>query len=336
MFIQTLSLIVALANPEPLQIGIAGAAPFVVEGEQGLAIDMWDSVCKDVSKRHACSYNLVHVETVNEAIEKIESGELDGIIGPITITAERAKKISFSQPYYEASMGSLSEKEPTLKKMFAPFLHGNFFTGLFWFVSLLLAVGVVIWGLERKKNSQFDSGWRGIFGGMWLSIVTLTTVGYGDKSPKTTFGRIFISCWMVLTLLITPTLTAFLATAIAHEDNEFALNEKHVLAVAGSTGAEFARSRGAKLRAEKTFQDALRSLENGTLDALVFDGPPLKYYIHENPDTKFVFHEYGGYSESYGFILSDSELLREVNISVLTLKEDGTFQQIKDRWISDI
>ena len=32
---------------------------------------------------------------------------------------------------------------------------------------------------------------------MWFALVTLTTVGYGDKAPITRIGRSLTSVWMV-------------------------------------------------------------------------------------------------------------------------------------------
>ena len=55
---------------------------------------------------------------------------------------------------------------------------------------LLMIYGVTIWFIERWKNTAFSSHFSGIFNGMWLGLVTMTTVGYGDFTPGSVFGKL--------------------------------------------------------------------------------------------------------------------------------------------------
>jgi voltage-gated potassium channel len=59
-----------------------------------------------------------------------------------------------------------------------------FFFATVGLVVMLLVSSFGFWLIEAEQNlSLFDS--------LWLSYVTMTTVGYGDKSPLTTAGRVF-------------------------------------------------------------------------------------------------------------------------------------------------
>ena len=73
----------------------------------------------------------------------------------------------------------------------------------FVLLSLLIAIFVLLFGTllyyaELGQNSGFDS----ILLGCWWSIVTVTTVGYGDLAPKSTVGRLIGSVAVVLGIVI--------------------------------------------------------------------------------------------------------------------------------------
>src|SRR5208283_5746087 len=63
---------------------------------------------------------------------------------------------------------------------------------------VILLVGIVVWWFEKKQNLDHFGGntIQGIGSGFWFSAVTMTTVGYGDKLPKTIGGRIVSLIWM--------------------------------------------------------------------------------------------------------------------------------------------
>ena len=63
-----------------------------------------------------------------------------------------------------------------------------------------IVAGFVCWLFETWTNREefprpFLIGW---FEGFWWSFISLTTVGYGDKSPRTFWGRMFSVLWITL------------------------------------------------------------------------------------------------------------------------------------------
>ena len=72
---------------------------------------------------------------------------------------------------------------------------------LIW-VILLLAVGTIFF-------SQVE-GWN-ILDSLYYSVVTLTTVGYGDFSPATSLGKLFAMIYMFSGLSIVAAFVSMLA-----------------------------------------------------------------------------------------------------------------------------
>mmetsp|Transcript_9601 Transcript_9601/g.22122 ORF Transcript_9601/g.22122 Transcript_9601/m.22122 type:complete len:1023 (+) Transcript_9601:107-3175(+) len=77
----------------------------------------------------------------------------------------------------------------------------NFFCTLFFTV---LFVGHIIWILEHRGNKEVFRPFygEGVMDGLWWSIVTQTTVGYGDKAPGTGPGKVFAIFWMLFGLIM--------------------------------------------------------------------------------------------------------------------------------------
>ncbi len=69
------------------------------------------------------------------------------------------------------------------------------------------------------------------------------------------------------------------------------------------------------------------------VNAVVFDKPVLKYLIKDSPKDQYMILEEPITTEKYGFSFpKDSPLRERVNIALLELIENGTFQRLQSRW----
>ena len=71
--------------------------------------------------------------------------------------------------------------------------NSNYKTILIVIFTLVISGSVLIYLIENKVNPQF----AGLSDGLWWSVVTITTVGYGDKYPVTGWGKLvaFVVTW---------------------------------------------------------------------------------------------------------------------------------------------
>ncbi|MBM3661687.1 MAG: hypothetical protein FJW94_02160 [Actinobacteria bacterium] len=50
-------------------------------------------------------------------------------------------------------------------------------------ILLLVVVGHIVWLVERRTNDDFPHSYlAGVWEGIWWAIVTMTTIGYGDRT----------------------------------------------------------------------------------------------------------------------------------------------------------
>ena len=64
-----------------------------------------------------------------------------------------------------------------------------------------------------ESDAQTDS-FKSVFHCLWWSIVTLTTVGYGDAYPITTWGKVFASFVMVIGIGVVAVPSGLIASAL--------------------------------------------------------------------------------------------------------------------------
>jgi len=225
----------------------------------------------------------------------------------------------------------------------APFLSAAFFTGIFFLIGILLIVGVLLWITERGVNAeQFpDRPLSGIGNGVWAALVTLTTVGYGDVVPRSVAGKFVAGAWMLISVVVASSFTAFIATALTlsqiHTDTILTAGDlagRRVSSVAGTTSAEFVSENGAHLLAAGDIDAAFADFQTERTEALVFDRPILRYLLTRNPGTDFLISETSYRPQGYGFATAlDSELHQEIMVALLRLQESGELDAITEGWL---
>src|SRR5690606_66163 len=98
----------------------------------------------------------------------------------------------------------------------SPFFSRGFFVAVSILILILTMVGTLLWLAERNKNpKEFPPDpLNGIGNGIWLAVVTMTTVGYGDRAPATRAGRIIAGSWMIISLVTATSLVAGIASTL--------------------------------------------------------------------------------------------------------------------------
>jgi len=274
---------------EKLRVGVMHEPPFVIkEGEAytGLSVDLWNSIANEAG----VSYELVGYNDQLGLIRALDFEEIDVSINPIHVNEMRLTLLEATQPFYVSFLGvATSQAKQSQVRVFLQ----NFFSLQFLRLILLLVLtifffGTILWLVERKHNRrQFRPNLIGLFDGFWWSAVTMTTVGYGDKAPKTKLGRAIAMVWMFTAILIISAFTATVASTLTVsslsrniEDLQDLRNTRNIASVHGSSSEAFLKQNEIKPTAMfENVENALLSLASRKTEVLVYDKTILDYLI---------------------------------------------------------
>ncbi|WP_017185192.1 transporter substrate-binding domain-containing protein [Alkalibacillus haloalkaliphilus] len=105
----------------------------------------------------------------------------------------------------------------------------------------------------------------------------------------------------------------------------------------GSTSEEYLLDNtDADVTAFPEIVTAYMDLEAGRLDAVLYDLPNVQYYIMENAEDELKTVGDVLEGQPYGIAFpKDSELVEPVNEALATVKEDGTYDEIYEKWFGE-
>jgi polar amino acid transport system substrate-binding protein len=337
-------LMTAVAVAAPLRVGISGEPPFVDStGDKisGISLTIWQEIA-DVNN---FDYQLVQQPNAQANLDALAAGDLDVAIGPITITPQRVAQpgFDFTQPYFYAEEAVLVPRErANLLVRLRPLVGVAALTSVGVLLLSLFVVGNLIWLAERRSNhSQFPRQYvHGLGNAMWFALVTLTTVGYGDRAPISKAGRAITALWMVISLVAVSSITAGLASAFtlalarnstAPIANPTQLRGALIAVVRGTTSELWADRMGAKAVVANSLKEAIALVQQQRAEGVIYDRPALRYYIAQNPKSELQLAPFDLASQTYGFaVRSGSPLRKPINVTVMSMHRVGEIRDIVD------
>lgn len=275
-----------------MRIGVMEEPPFVIAeaggSYTGLSVDLWKSIADD----EGIGYEFIPYQDHLGIIRGLDFEEIDLSINPIHVNEIRLKMLDVTQPFFVSTIGvATSQAEQSQISVFIR----NFFSLEFLRVILLLILvifvfGTILWLAERKHNRrQFRPGFIGLFDGLWWSAVTMTTVGYGDKAPKSRLGRIIAMVWMFTAIIIISGFTATIASTLTVDSLSRTIEDLDDLRQNVQIGTIFASSSRDFLELNSirpsqlydNVEQGLRSLATREVEVLLYDEAVLDYRIDQ-------------------------------------------------------
>jgi ABC-type amino acid transport substrate-binding protein len=337
--------------PRQLIVATREVPPFAMKTEEGdwdgISIELLREVKAELQSQAEHEIKLQFRDLqLDEMLNAVADGEVDIAAAAITVNYEREKLMNFTHPFHSSGLGiavASRQRSPNWRGVMAAVFSKTFFKivgGMF--VALLLS-GVAVYFFERRNNrEQFGGGAiRGIAAGLWWAAVTLTTVGYGDKVPKTVAGRMIGLVWMFAGLFIVATFTASVTSALTVRQLKSRiagprdLPGKVVATVKDSTAAKYLRTR--HINYQTPYEDVRQALEtfrDGKLDAVVYDEPILRHEVLRGySDVAFVL-PMTFERQDYAFAMpTDSQLREQINLIILRTISSPEWEDVLRKYL---
>ena len=328
-----------------LKVVVRRFEPFVTYEDRkygGFSIELWDAIATEME----VNYQLYGVNSAAKLFDDMEREVADVAIGGAIITSEREQAIDFSYPYFSAGMQimvlttSAASTPNPLTTILAIFSSPQLYYGIGIFILILMAAAHIIWLVEHRHNPDFPRPYlQGVWEAFWWAVVTATTVGYGDKTPKRLLGRLVGLIWMCVGYFVFAYFTASIATTFTLQGLQGSINGledlfgRRVATVASSAAATYLQSKQISAIEYDTKEEAFLALQAEEVEAIVYDAPVLNHYA-SGEGKGYVKVVGSGFKKVWYAIAvpPNSPYRDQINLALVQLIESGAYYQLHQKW----
>lgn len=317
--------------------------PFAIHASdgswEGISIDLWREIARDLDLAYE-----FHETDLKSMVQGLQDGRYDAAVAALTMTAEREQVIDFTHPFYYSGLGIAIRAKTSSgwTSVLRRVASAGFAKAVAALALLLFLVGLLVWLFERRRNPEQFGGKAagGIGASFWWSAVTMTTVGYGDKAPRSVGGRVVALLWMFASILIISSFTAAIASALTVSQLESRVRGPEdlpgltIATVPESTSETYLRRRRLKVRPYASPLEALNAVATEEVDVAVYDAPILRYLAMR--ETENGIHVLPRTFEMQNYAIGlrpESELREAINRVLLKKVADPWWQDLLYRYL---
>ena len=329
-----------------LKVAARALPPFVIYENRtysGFEVELM----RLVAAKLGMEVDIYAVDTTAKQIDDIDRGVARLGLGGVAITGSREEVVDFSLPVLDSGLTILvpNDSSRSIWERIVAFFDAIASSDLPWLLAVfgvaVLVAAHLIWLLERNHNPDFAVPYRrGIWDSFYWSVVTMSTVGYGDKVARGTRGRALALVWIGLGTLVFASFTAAIASSLAVNElrSEISgpsdLSGKRVATATHSAGETYLPSIGVGPVLVDNIDDAYPLLLAGDVDAVVFDAPVLQFHAARQGAGEVTTVGSDFQRVQYGLMLGaeDAEMRERINLALLDLIENGVYQRLHDTW----
>ena len=276
------------STPDKVVVAVAEVPPFAMKAKdgrwEGLSIELW----KAIAQKLGVEFELREYSP-DQLVGAVTKGEVD-VIPALAATEQHEMIMDLSLPFLRSGSAIAVAANPTEHSWlhFAGRLVSlNLLPVIGLLILLSLTAGTIVWLFEAGGNPDMFGGGtvRGIGHGIWWAVQTLTTVGYGDKAPKTLGGRMVALVWMFASVILIAGFTAAITTSFTVGELQGKvrglsdLPNVRVGSLSQSQALNYLTKRGIAVLPFENAKDGLQAIVDKKIDAFVFNEAVLRNLV---------------------------------------------------------
>lgn len=329
------------AEPIPLRVGLHTEAPFVMQEQDGvftgMAVELWETIA---SKLHLKTEYVLYND-ISDLLHDAANNEVDLIVDSLTVTADRAKMLTFSYPWYDSGLRILIHPESRSKSIWTAlknFGHAEKYIGV---LLLFIALTVIVTLVRKRIDPQCPTSHLAAFASSLHDLVFLAKSGNLRSDYLGWVGHLLAVIWMIFGVaviaFITSGITAAMTTiAMTHDIASFKdLPGKRVATIAASAEENYLRDLGIHSISYAHAEDAAKALINGQVDAFVCDAPVLEYWANSNSESNTQVVGPLVHPSKFAFATSPGNiaLMEKISREIITLQDEGVIDNLRQKYV---
>lgn len=327
-------------SAQTITVSTVTRAPFSMpdgDAHVGFSVDLMTEAASRIGR----DVEWLRMDSFSQMLDAVQNGQADAAIANISITSQREAIMDFSQPMFDSGIQIMLTPDPsTGSSLLSALLRPELGLLVLAALGILFGAGMLMWVFERRKQPYFDkSAGESAFPAFWWALNLVVNGGFEERVPQSRMGRFFavilvISSLFFVSIFVANITAALTVNAISDQlDGINDLDNRKVGTIEGSTSQALLNLRGIDHRGLADTDAMFAAFESGQIDAVVFDSPILAYYASAvNPKGARIFDRVYR-RENYGIAYPTGSALREeLDQVLLTMREDGTFNTLREVW----
>ncbi|MDW3223309.1 MAG: transporter substrate-binding domain-containing protein [Paracoccaceae bacterium] len=351
-------------------VAIRDAPPFTSESHNGLAegfaVDIWTSIEHELTTSGLMSKSdIITCDGIGDHIRALANGDVDVVISPLTITAERMQEFDFSQQYLQSGLtlahrtNSAIDFAAATGVIVQTISQPGVIRAILVFLAINLVLAILIRAALRAGSSagEIEAGVGHWFDSTVEALVR--TIGLKGLSEqfRTRWGRLLEIFMALLGTVLSATILGVLTTAFVGSIGGSGatpaarLPEMRIATLEGSTAQAFLIAQYPRPEVNKTqavcalasiarevdtclvyasWADAVEGLDKGHVDAVLGDWVALTYLSRLEQYVDRISVDSKVYrNEPYGWGISRdrSDLRRGIDKAMIELMRDPRWRK---------